>query len=88
MGVERVTGRLKNSKGQFVIEAALLMVVTVSLFMWGTNKLRDGKYLAKLIGGPWKKVAGMLEAGVWEPPERAKKLHPNQVKRGISVDPN
>ena len=79
---------LLNHRGQFVIEAVLLMVVTVGFFIWGTKQLREGKYLAKLIGGPWQKVAGMIEAGVWETPDKAKKLHPNQLARSNSVKPN
>lgn len=77
-----------NHKGQFVIEAVLLMIVTLGLFIWGTNQLREGKYMAKLIEGPWQKVAGMIETGVWNTPEKSRQLHPNQISRSITVDPN
>lgn len=78
---------LANNKGQFVIETVLMMIVTIGFFIWGTNQLREGKFLAKLVGGPWAKVAGMLEAGVWEAPEAARKQHPNQINRSVSVRP-
>lgn len=77
-----------NNKGQFVIEAVLLMIVTIGFFLWGTNQLREGKFLAKMIGGPWKKVSGMIESGVWDTPESARKKHPNQTNRSISLRPN
>lgn len=77
-----------NNKGQFVIEAVLIMTVTLGFFMWGSKKLRDDKFLANLIGGPWEKVSGMIEAGVWEPPSKARNLHPNQIDRAVTVDPN
>ncbi|MBV2168187.1 MAG: hypothetical protein KUL82_05715 [Bdellovibrio sp.] len=79
---------ISNNKGQFVIETVLMMVVTIGFFLWGTNQLREGKFLAKMIGGPWQKVAGMIEAGVWETPDKARKLHPNQIERSVTVDPN
>ncbi len=76
-----------NNKGQFVIEGVLVMGVTIGFFLWGMNQLREGKFLAKIIGGPWEKVSGMIEAGVWEAPEKAKKLHPNQIDRSITNEP-
>ncbi|KHD88537.1 MAG: hypothetical protein OM95_08480 [Bdellovibrio sp. ArHS] len=79
---------LRNRKGQFVIEAVLLMVVGVGFFIWGTNQLREGKILAKLIGGPWEKVSGMIESGVWETPDKARTSHPNQYDRSLTIDPN
>ncbi|WP_253696544.1 hypothetical protein ACLWBD_00610 [Bdellovibrio sp. HCB117] len=78
---------LRNRKGQFVIEAVLLMVVGVSFFIWGTNQLREQKILAKLIGGPWEKVSGMIESGVWETPDKARANHPNQIDRSLTIDP-
>lgn len=79
---------LFNHKGQFVIETVLLMIVTVGFFLWGTNQLREGKFLAKMIGGPWQKVSGMIESGVWAAPETARKQHPNQYKRSLTVRPD
>lgn len=77
----------RNNKGQFVIEAVLMMIVTIGFFLWGTNQLREGNVLAQLIEGPWSKVAGMLESGVWENPEAGRKLHPNQHGRSLTYRP-
>lgn len=77
-----------NNKGQFVIEMVLLMIVSVGFFVWGTKQLRDGKIFAKLIGGSWPAIAGMIESGVWEEPEKARANHPNQRDRSLTVDPN
>lgn len=79
---------IKNNRGQFAIEAVLLMIATVGIFMAGTNALRESKFLAKTISGPWEKVSGMLEAGVWEAPAAARKQHPNQIDRSRSLDPS
>lgn len=77
-----------NQKGQFVIEAVLLMVVMLSIFMASVNALKDGQYLAKLISGPWEKIAGMIESGVWDGAAAARKNHPNQLRRNVTVDPD
>ncbi|MBO9667302.1 MAG: hypothetical protein J7501_10880 [Bdellovibrio sp.] len=78
---------LSNQKGQFVIEAVLLMVVMLSIFIASINALKDSKYLSKLVSGPWVTVAGMIESGVWEPADAARKKHPNQFDRTLSIDP-
>lgn len=76
-----------NNKGQFVIEAVLLMVVGLSIFIAATNNLRESKFLAKLIERPWGQVAGMLECGVWGPREKACQQLPGQSSRSLSLDP-
>lgn len=78
---------LHNRKGQFVIEGVLLMVVTISAFLWATNQLRQGQFLAKMISGPWEKISGMIESGVWDAPAKARKLHPNQLGRSNTAKP-
>lgn len=78
---------VRNNKGQFLIETVLLMVLTLGLFMSASNFLREKKVLAKMIGGPWVKVSGMIEAGNWEAPEQARTKHPNQIDRSLSLKP-
>lgn len=77
-----------NQKGQFVIEGVLLMVVMVGVFISATRYLREERFLAKLVGGPWEIVSGMVESGVWEPPASAKTKHPNQITRSNTERPN
>ncbi len=72
---------LKNSSGQFVIEAVLLMTVTMGLIIFATRMIKEEKWISKLATSQWGKIAGMLEAGVWENPDGAKKMHPNQIDR-------
>lgn len=77
---------VRNNKGQFLIETVLMMIVMVGLFIAATSKLRETKALAKMIGGPWEQVSGMIESGVWDGPEAARKKHPNQINRSLSLD--
>jgi len=78
---------LRNDRGQFVIEAVLLMVLSIGLLMLGLRTLRDGNIIGNLISGPWERMAGMIESGSWDPAAAAAKKHPNQVKRSLSLDP-
>ncbi|MFZ4403609.1 MAG: hypothetical protein ACOYOK_05850 [Pseudobdellovibrionaceae bacterium] len=74
-----------NKSGQFVIEGILLMTVTVSLLIFASRQVRDQQMIAKLVGTPWGKLSGMIEAGVWDAPSAARKKHPNQINRSQSI---
>lgn len=76
-----------NNKGQFAIEAVLLTVIFVGAFMAGTSFLREEKVLAKLVGGPWIQIQGMTECGVWGPPSKVCKTHPNNLSRSLTSIP-
>jgi hypothetical protein len=75
-----------NQRGQFLIESVLLMIVMLSIFIASTNALKDSHFLAKLIEKPWGRVQGMIECGVWGPPQAACKLLPGQTQRNNSLD--
>jgi hypothetical protein len=51
------------------------------------GKLREGKFLSKLISGPWEKISVMIETGTWETRAAGVTKHPNTNSRGISLDP-
>lgn len=73
---------LSNSKGQFVIEAILLMTLLVGVVTVLTTQIKERGILNEMISGPWAKISGMAEFGVWaEPDARTKKLHPNTFTR-------
>lgn len=57
------------------------MVITTGFVIFATGKIQEEQWLNKLTGSQWDKVAGMLEAGVWQSPTAAKGLHPNQILR-------
>lgn len=78
---------LRNERGQFVIEAVLLMVLSIGLLTLALRGLKDGKVLGNLVSGPWTKMAGMIESGSWSPADTAAKNHPNQLNRSLSWDP-
>ena len=75
----------KNQKGQFVIEAVLLMALSLGLFVAGTRYLREKKVIETAVQGPWAHVASMSESGVWNP--KFKSSNPNAAyKRGVTLN--
>lgn len=76
-----------NNKGQFAIEAVLLTVIFVGAFMAASRFLRDEKFLAKMIAGPWVQLQGMAECGSWGAPSKVCKKHPNNSTRTLTYDP-
>ena len=72
---------LKNQRGQMFVESILLMIIFVSISLMVSKQFRDKNLFASLIQGPWSNVAGMIEAGVWAPSDKAKAMHPNRIDR-------
>lgn len=78
--------RIKNQKGQFVIEAVLLMVLAMGLMLAAVRGFRDNRLLANLVESPWDRTSGMIESGVWAPPAEARLQVPYQYKRFYTPD--
>lgn len=87
MGSETMRNPLSNNNGQVIIENVLLMTILIGGIIFLSNSLRESQTVAKLVSGPWTKISGMLECGVWEAPSKACTKHPNQTDRSVSYDP-
>ena len=74
--------RAGNQKGQLMVEAVLLMAITVSLSLVVTKYLQESQFAQKLVAKPWSTLSGMIECGVWT--GCAIDGHPNSHKRVLS----
>lgn len=83
----RLGSKKLNNKGQVVIEYILLMVLAVGGITFLANTFRESQTIAKLVDGPWQKMAGMIECGVWEARKDACTKHPNNLSRSLSYEP-
>ncbi|MBX2987978.1 MAG: hypothetical protein KF802_08770 [Bdellovibrionaceae bacterium] len=73
---------IRNRRGQFVIEGILLMVVMLGVFIVTTRLIRENEVATRMVTGPWSKVAGMTENGVWSEANNAtRRKHPNNFER-------
>jgi len=71
--------------GQSTVEMVLLVwalfFVTILIF----KTLRNQGVVSQLVDGPWSVMAGMIENGVWGSPAKTKIVHPNYLRRHISM---
>lgn len=79
--------KLRGQGGQIIVEAILLMTLSIGILFFVTRTIREQGVMQNLVQGPTEKLSGMMESGVWAPPEEAKKNHPNMVKRSLSLEP-
>jgi hypothetical protein len=70
-----------NHRGQFTIEAILLMAAMTSIALFIGNQMRETKMVQKIVEGPWQPIRGMIESGVWVEPKAAKTMHPSHKAR-------
>ena len=73
---------LKNQGGQLMVEAVLLLALTVSFSVMVTKYLQDSQFAQKLVAKPWSTLSGMIECGVWT--GCGIDSHPNSHKRVLS----
>ena len=86
----------RNQKGQFAIEAVLLMSILAGLFLALTNYAKEKQFMNKLIQKPIERVGRMAGYGTWNDECTAQgkskkvslgKCHPNSIGRALSSDP-
>ena len=85
-----------NQKGQFAIEAVLLMSILLGLFLALSNYAKENEFGKKLVQGPIERVARMSAYGTWHKECVAQgkskkvslgKCHPNSMSRALSSYP-
>jgi hypothetical protein len=77
---------MRSERGQMVVEMILIMIVLLGIAALTTQTLKSSGFLNKMINAPWNQLAGMLQNGVWGPPSKTNKLHPNGYFRHISLE--
>lgn len=76
---------MRNERGQITIEIVLMLAFTLGIALLVSKTFRSEEYLANLVSGPWRSVAGLVQNGVWGTPEETMNQHPNQSARVNSV---
>jgi hypothetical protein len=76
---------LKNQRGQFIIEAVLMMIVFMGILALVTSWFRSQGVLGQLVQTPWTNLAGMLQNGEWAARDKGTIYHPSQHNRHITI---
>lgn len=72
-----VAFKRRKSKGQFAIEAVLLLVISMMLMLKLKTWADESQIFANIMVKPWMKIAGMLENGAWGDPRSTRTYHPH-----------
>lgn len=57
----------RNQKGQIIVEAVLLLVLTFGIMMLFVGQLKKMEFAKKVTIEPWARISGMVECGSWSP---------------------
>lgn len=85
-----------NKKGQFAIEAVLLMTVLVGFFLAVTNQLKQKNVVGNFVTKPMTRLSNMAGYGTWQnectgqgksKKQSLGKCHPNSIHRSLSSNP-
>jgi hypothetical protein len=75
---------LLSRAGQMTIEMMLIAVLMTGVAISISKYARSSGFMASLVEGPWTRIQGMIEDGVWMPSAQSKSFHPNLKKRHAS----
>ena len=77
--------KIKNQKGQAVIENVLITVLVFGLAYFVLNYMKDNEWMNSIIEAPKEYVQGMARSGVWVRVRGDNDLqfHPNNIDRHI-----
>lgn len=76
---------IRGQSGQAVTEAVLILVLLMGFTLLVANYFKNQEVLKRLIQGPFQHLAGMMQNGMWTPPDQGIVNHPNSHERHITV---
>jgi hypothetical protein len=68
-----------------ILESILILTILTAITILTANYLRSNEIVAGLVSGPWARLSGMIQNGVWMPPGKAEAYHPNHAGRHASL---
>jgi hypothetical protein len=76
---------IKNQRGQAITEAVLILVLLFGFTTAVVSYFKSEEVLQKIVTGPFTYLAGMLQNGVWLPPDKGAPSHPTSHSRHIVI---
>lgn len=77
---------MSRESGQATMEAALLLIIIVSLVTSISKFSTSSGFVRDIVEGPWSPIRGMIEDGVWIKHTDSKQHNPNQFSRHQSYE--
>jgi hypothetical protein len=75
----------RSNSGQGTVEMVLLTATLVIVASLIFKTMRSQGFVTQLVDGPWSIMSGMIENGVWGSSEKTRNVHPNYLRRHISL---
>lgn len=75
-----------NTRGQILIETILILALFLVVGVLVAAGFRQNDLLSQMVASPWVRLSGLLQNGVWLPPEQGAALHPSNHLRQISTE--
>lgn len=76
---------MRNRRGQAVIESVLILALFFGITLLISNAFKQGEFLDSLVASPWRRMAGMIQNGVWLPVGASNTMHPAITDRHLSL---
>ncbi len=76
---------MKAQRGQVTIEYILMAVVIIGFAILVRTGIQRNDILQNMVSQPWLVLQGMVENGTWGRVQRTKPLHPNFLKRHVTM---
>ena len=74
-----------NRRGQAIVEAVLILLLLMAVTTFVSSQFKQNELMAKMVSGPWLRLAGMIQNGQWRPVNQSNGLHPTKQYRHIST---
>ncbi len=75
-----------KASGQAIVEAVLIIILFLGGVTLVSSTFQEQEWVSRLVKGPWQRLSGLVQAGVWDIPERSRDVHPNKLIRAISLE--
>lgn len=79
--------QLRQRSGQMAVEMILMLALFLGASYFVRDAFQSNGIIAQIVSRPWLSIAGMLQNGVWAPPEESNSQHPNNFSRVRSPFP-
>lgn len=74
-----------QQSGQAIVEAVMILVLLFGITFMAAQYFKSQEIFRTMITGPWVHMSGMLQNGIWAPPQVGAVNHPNSHGRHIAI---
>jgi hypothetical protein len=77
---------IRDQGGQMIVETILILALFLAVGTFVAGQFKQNELFAQMVSAPWRNLAGLLQNGVWRPPEAGMQDHPAMHRRHVSME--